>query len=60
MAPPPGEGASLSGLGPQAPDSVVHDPIITHILDTAIMSTGPQDPRLITLLENDQMAKVLR
>ena len=37
-----------------------HGPMIAHILDTAITCTGPQDPRLFTLLENDQMAQVLR
>ena len=58
-----GEGASLSGLG-GAPDRVDnlpvlrHGPTIAHILDTAITCTGPQDPRLFTLLENDQMAQV--
>ena len=35
-----------------------HGPVIAHILDTAITCTGPQDPRLFTLLENDQMAQV--
>ena len=54
---------SLSGLG-GAPDRVDnlpvlrHGPMIAHILDTAITCTGPQDPRLFTLLENDQMAQV--
>ena len=63
MAPPRGEGVSLSGLG-GAPDRVDnlpvlrHGPMIAHILDTAITCTGPQDPRLFTLLENDQMAQV--
>ena len=65
MAPPRGEGVSLSGLG-GAPDRVDnlpvlrHGPMIAHILDTAITCTGPQDPRLFTLLENDQMAQVQR
>ena len=35
-----------------------HGPVISHILDTAITCTGPQDPRLFTLLENDEMAQV--
>ena len=37
---------------------VRHGPVISHILDTAITCTGPQDPRLFTLLENDEMAQV--
>ena len=35
-----------------------HGPMVTHILDTAAASTGPSDPRLMTLLENDDMAQV--
>lgn len=63
LAPARGEGASLTGLG-GAPDRVDnlpvlrHGPMIAHILDTAITCSGPQDPRLFTLLENDQMAQV--
>merc|ERR1712173_535576 len=34
-----------------------HGPVIAHILDTAIASQGPADPRLVTLLENDEMAQ---
>merc|ERR1719300_2190557 len=34
-----------------------HGPVIAHILDTAISSQGPADPRLFTLLENDDMAQ---
>ena len=35
-----------------------HGPVITHILDSAISCSGPSDPRLFTLLENDEMAQV--
>ena len=35
-----------------------HGPVVAHILDTAAASTGPSDPRLMTLLENDDMAQV--
>ena len=64
LAPARGEGASLSaglGGGPDRVDNLPvlrHGPMIAHILDTAITCSGPQDPRLFTLLENDQMAQV--
>ena len=35
-----------------------HGPVIAHILDSAITCSGPSDPRLFTLLENDEMAQV--
>ena len=34
-----------------------HGPMIARILDTALASTGPGDPRLYHLLENDEMAQ---
>jgi len=34
-----------------------HGSAIAHILDTAVTSTGPTDPRLFTLLECDEMAQ---
>ena len=36
-----------------------HGPVLAHILETAISSQGPADPRLFTLLENDDMAQVI-
>ena len=35
-----------------------HGPVLAHILDAAITCNGPSDPRLFTLLENDEMAQV--
>ena len=35
-----------------------HGPVLAHILDAAITCNGPSDPRLFTLLENDEMARV--
>ena len=32
--------------------------MIAHILDTAASASGPQDPKLLSLLENDDMAQV--
>ncbi|XP_023321158.1 uncharacterized protein LOC111695917 isoform X2 [Eurytemora carolleeae] len=34
-----------------------HGPVMAHILDTAMSCTGPSDPRLYHLLENDTMAQ---
>ena len=32
--------------------------MIAHILDTAASASGPHDPKLLSLLENDDMAQV--
>ena len=48
----------MTGLSPE------HLPVllpymITRILDTALSSSGPDDPRLYTILENDKMEQGL-
>jgi len=64
LPPVRGEGVGLAsslsqGGGQQQANLPVlrHGPVIAHILDSAISSSGPSDPRLFTLLENDDMAQ---
>ena len=64
LAPVRGEGASMMNMDMMARNQmdqmpvIRHGPIISHILDAAISCSGPSDPRLFTLLENDEMAQV--
>eukprot|EP00090_Calanus_glacialis_P000637 TRINITY_DN10415_c0_g1_i1.p1 TRINITY_DN10415_c0_g1~~TRINITY_DN10415_c0_g1_i1.p1 ORF type:complete len:938 (+),score=322.63 TRINITY_DN10415_c0_g1_i1:89-2902(+) len=64
LPPMRGEGASTTSMDlisrsgqPELMPVLRHGPVIAHILDTAIASQGPADPRLFTLLENDEMAQ---
>ena len=65
LPPVRGDGASQTSMDlisragqPELMPVLRHGPVIAHILDTAIASQGPADPRLFTLLENDEMAQV--
>jgi len=64
LPPMRGEGASQISMDqisrggqPELMPVLRHGPVIAHILDTAIASQGPADPRLFSLLENDEMAQ---
>jgi len=45
------------GGSPEMMPVLRHGPMLAHILDTAMSCTGPSDPRLHHLLENDQQAQ---
>ena len=56
-----GEGAPPGFASIERPERVPvlrHGPMVAHILDTAASSSGPLDPKLFSLLENDDMAQV--
>jgi len=59
LPPEKGSGNVMDDIGgmPEAMPVLRHGPQLAHILDTAMSSTGPKDPRLFHLLENDNMAQ---
>eukprot|EP00088_Acartia_fossae_P051852 TRINITY_DN5832_c0_g1_i10.p1 TRINITY_DN5832_c0_g1~~TRINITY_DN5832_c0_g1_i10.p1 ORF type:complete len:933 (-),score=328.00 TRINITY_DN5832_c0_g1_i10:867-3665(-) len=43
--------------GEHLPPVLRHGPVVAHMLETCISAQGPMDPRLMNLIENDEMAQ---